>query len=181
MMGGLKRKAILSAALAFLITLPDMAWACQCVMPEFNMKWKTADAIFTGKVTAITPLEQFRKSPLDEMPVKVDLAIIQHYKGLPEEKVISLHTSLNDHTCTGYAFKTGESYLIYGYQRKAETYERWSFYNFPSGTWDIGGLCGGTLPLAEAGADIAKLKSRQHKKEKSFFSDFKKEIAPLME
>ena len=183
MMNGLKRKATLAATLIFLTLIPVAAWACQCVMPEFDMKWKTVDAVFAGKVTAITPLEQFRKSPLDEMPVKVDIEILHLYKGGIEGKTISLHTSLNDHTCTGYTFKTGESYLVYGYQRKAETFERWSFYNFPSGTWDVGGLCGGTLPLAsaEAKTDLAKIRARQKKKEKSFFSDFKKEIAPLIE
>lgn len=173
-------KTALFLYLAAAALLPGTARACQCVIPAFETRWKSSDAIFTGTVTAITPIEKFRKSPLDEMPVRVDIAIDQIYKGQLDKKTLELHTSLNTHTCTGYAFKTGESYLIYGYQRKAETFERWSFYNFPSGTWDIGGLCGGTTPLAEAKADIVKLKKKKNESEKSFFSDLKKEIAPLM-
>lgn len=165
---------------AAILLLAGAASACQCVPPTFETKWKTADAIFSGTVTAITPIEKYRKSPLDEMPVRVDIAITTLYKGSFDKKTIELFTSLNTHTCTGYAFKTGESYLIYGYQRKAETYERWSFYNFPSGTWDIGGLCGGTVPLAEGKADIVRLKKKKKEGEKSFFSDLKKEIAPLI-
>ena len=180
MMTRFKRKAILGIFLVFLTLAPGIARACQCGMPEFEMKWKEADAVFSGKVVTITPLEQYRKSSLDEIPVKVDIEIIQLFKGKIKEKIISLHTSLNDHTCTGYGFKLGESYLVYGYQRKAETYEHWSFYNFPSGTWDVGGLCGGTLPLAEAEKEFPKIKNKQKQSNKSFFGNFKREIAPLM-
>lgn len=179
-MAGFKSKAIFGLVLAFLMLISGHARACQCVMPEFDMKWHTSDAVFSGKVTAITPLEKFRKSALDEMPVTVDIEIMEIYKGKLESNTVTLHSSLNEHTCTGYKFKLGESYLFYAYQRKAETYERWSFYNFPSGTWDIGGLCGGTMPLGEAKSELPALKKYQKESQKSLFGDFKKEIAPLL-
>ena len=70
-----------------------------------------------------------------------------------------LHTSLKRVTCAGYPFEEGKTYLIYAYKRLASTYERWSLYDFKTGTLDTGGLCGGTIEVTDdrAVSEIEKL------------------------
>ncbi len=147
--------------LFFWLLQSNAALACTCAIPEFGTIWNAADAVFTGKVTTITPVEKYRKNPLDEMPVIVELDITENFKGIEKEKTFTLHTSLNEHTCTGYPFRTGESYVVFAYQRTDGTFERWSFYNFPSGTWDTGGLCGGTQDAGVAHDTLDLLRARK--------------------
>ncbi|TVQ84234.1 MAG: hypothetical protein EA357_04015 [Micavibrio sp.] len=72
------------------------------------------------------------------------------YKRIPQEghadAEFFLHTSLQNMTCMGYPFREGETYLVFAYLRVRGEAARWSLYHYPSGTYGVGGLCGGTMP-----------------------------------
>jgi hypothetical protein len=124
---------------------------CSCTTPPLPRRWADADAIFTGKVKSVEVLKKFVQLGGNDMPVRVTLEVGDVFKGPPEKgKTFDIHTSLTKDTCTGYPFAKGGEYLVFGYLRREETFERWSFYDMPVGTYGNGGLCGGTKPLDAA-------------------------------
>ena len=85
-----------------------------------------------------------------------------------EDKKFIMHTSLQNLTCMGYPFKEGAEYLVFAYLRKEGSGNRWSLYHYPSGTYGVGGLCGGTSSFSAAEAqrdleDIYRALSRSGK------------------
>lgn len=120
---------------------------CQCGYPSLKAKWKQAGAVFTGVVMSIQPVEKFNRGAHEDPPVEVTFQVDEVFKGNLSTGLFTLHTSLTRQTCMGFPFERNKSYLVFGYQRQAATYETWSLYNFPSGTWDVGGFCGGTKAL----------------------------------
>ena len=78
--------------------------------------------------------------------------------GEEEKSSFTLHTSLQNLTCMGYPFKKGVEYLVYAYERRVDASEPWSLYNFPSETYGVGSLCGGTAEYRKAKEEIKRIR-----------------------
>lgn len=137
--------------------------ACACAPRPLEARWKEATAIFTGTITSIEVIKiQVQRGNVD-LPVKVKLAVDDVYKGeLKSGETFELQTSLTRETCTGHPFEDRRKYLVFAYVRSEDTVEDWSLYPLPSGTYDVGGLCGGTKDMDDKSvpAEIEQLKIR---------------------
>jgi len=125
---------------------------CLCAPPSFEDRFRVADGVFTGKVTKIEVVEERAERNVADMPVKVSIDVDKGYKAVPDHVQFVLNSNMNVNTCMGYKYEVGKKYLFYVYMRRPETAEEWSLYDYPSGTFDVGGICGGTVPLDEAGS-----------------------------
>lgn len=145
------------ALLALLLLAPVPALAqdaapkdvCNCTEKAESSRWNEAFAVFTGTVREIEVIEKEVQYGNDDLPVKVTLAINDGYKNAKAGEEFVLHTNLARKTCMGHDFVLNRKYLVFAYERKQEVYETWSLYNFPSGTFDVGGACGGTKDLED--------------------------------
>lgn len=144
--------------------------ACACAERPFSARQRDATAIFTGTVTEILPDQEIldapkggtwnKRTPQADIPVRVTLAIDKVYKGVAEaDKDFILHTSLTEYTCAGHPFEAGKGYLVFAYVQDAKREDRTSIYSFPSGSYEVGGLCGGTKELLDAREDIGQLEA----------------------
>lgn len=124
---------------------------CLCAPPSFEDRFRLADGVFTGKITNIEIVQERAERNVADTPVKVTIDVDKGYKAVPDHVQFILNSNMNVNTCMGYKYETGKSYLFYVYMRRPETAEEWSLYDYPSGTYDVGGICGGTVPLNEAG------------------------------
>lgn len=125
---------------------------CLCETADIDARWRAAGAVFDGTVEEIRPVARYAPKPGMDPAVEVVLRVGEAFKGAATGEAFTLHTNLTKSTCMGHPFEQGESYLVFAYKRPAETRETRSLYNFPSGTWDVGGLCGGTQTLKNATA-----------------------------
>ncbi len=158
-------------------------WACRCVPSPFKYRWQNADSVFTGEIKNIDILYKYAWSSYDDKPVKITFNVAEFFKDnnnlkiqedinnnnknqaiTQENQQFVLHTSLQKLTCMGYPFKERGLYLVYAYKRLAAASEPWSLYNFPSDTYGVGGLCGGTVPYSQAKEEIQKIKAQIEKK-----------------
>lgn len=117
------------ACCVFLLTLffvsPVLIKACSCVgsTPPCQAFWNT-DAVFSGQVTEIKDASVKSAPKTDDgrsfsFPKRtVRFAVKESFRGT-DEKVIELETGAGGGDC-GYAFETGQSYLVYAY-RDSET------------------------------------------------------------
>ena len=85
-----------------------------------------------------------------------------------ETATFEMHTSLQNFACMGYPFEEGKEYLVYAYERTVDASEPWSFYNFPSETYGVGGLCGGTRPYREAKEEIKRIRIQMDEDMRAF-------------
>jgi hypothetical protein len=133
--------------------------SCACTAAEFNTRVQNADRIFLGTVTKIFIPEDLIQPGRKDPPAIVTFRVSEGYKDADAGRTATLHTSLTRTTCAGHDFALGEEYLVFAYRRRASTYEHWSLYDFKTGTYDVGGLCGGTRPSAdpETAEDIRRL------------------------
>lgn len=165
------RRIVLTAPLIALFLLGAAAPAaearkprttCQCLPQPLGWRWDNSVAVFSGTVTKIETVTHWVQRGNDDIPVIVTFSIDEGFKGVEKGKTFLMHTNMQKYTCTGYAYEEGKSYLVFAYARREETYERWSQYDFPSDTYDVGGLCGGIKPLEgdEAAAEIEEIKSK---------------------
>lgn len=158
-------RLLLSACLILCLAAPS-AYAlqkktlCQCMEAPLRKRWLDTKAVFTGTVTEIEPFKEWIQRGSDDIPIIVTLRVHETFKGGMEKgSLVKLHTNLHKHTCMGADYALEKEFLIFAYIRKEETYEYWSLYDFPTGTLDVGGYCGGTKTLGEAAdADIAELR-----------------------
>lgn len=151
---------LIIAVIAAAIFIPAAAQAkpqCACAESSLDMRTDRADAIFTGTVTSIKQIDSFVTPYNADIPVTVTLDITMPIKGTGDDKTFTLTTNLTRNTCTGYPFVEGQSYLVFAYQRQMGTHASWSPYTFSIGTYDVGGLCGGTKKIADAKDELAKL------------------------
>lgn len=138
---------------------------CNCTEKDENSRWHDAAAVFTGTVAEIKVIEKEIQYGNEDLPVEVTLLINDGYKNAKPGDKFVLHTNLARKTCMGHAFEVSRKYLVFAYARKEEVYEPWSLYNFPSGTYDVGGACGGTKDLEDPRTlDDAKFIKEQLKK-----------------
>lgn len=120
---------------------------CTCLPEAFDMRVAKAYRIYTGTVRSIEIQEQMVEPGREDPPAIVTISVDEAFKDSAHKRSEVLHTSLTRVTCAGHAFEEGKTYLIYAYQRLASTYETWSLYDFKTGTYDVGGLCGGTVAV----------------------------------
>lgn len=148
-------------AVLFLLSAPALAAeapACQCTEKALDQRIAAADAVFAGAVVEIRESKDFRRFPKADPPVVVTLKVDEAYKGVKGKESFQLHTSLTRHTCTGHPFEVGKMYLVFAYKRADMAHDFTALYRFPAGTYDVGGLCGGTKLFEKAGQDLKSLK-----------------------
>ncbi len=139
----------------FLFTLffisPVLVEACSCVGsgPPCQSFWNT-DAVFSGQVTEIkdATIKTVSKDGDNRdftFPKRtVRFAVNESFRGI-EERTIELETGMGGGDC-GFAFETGQSYLVYAYRNKE--------------TGKLGtGICTRTQLLAKASEDLEYFRS----------------------
>lgn len=137
--------------------------SCTCAADTLERRWDASVAVIAGTVTDIKVVDKYVRYGSKDLPVEVTLQVDDVYKGKKIGKTFTLFTSITKATCTGHPFELGKKYLIFAYQRQDAKFERWSLYEFPTGTYDVGGLCGGTQPFDETvlAQELADIKVRQ--------------------
>ncbi len=157
--------AAISVLFALILSAAEAhAEGCSCSPDPFEKRWGAADAVFTATVVEIKEQTKYiRKGNANDLPVTVLLRVDESFKG-PASKghAFELWTSLTKDTCTGHPFEKDKQYLVFAYQRSDQTYAPWSLYNMPSGTYDVGGLCGGTKNIADPATseEIEKIRKK---------------------
>jgi hypothetical protein len=134
---------------------------CTCAPAKLDSRWKKSAVIFTGTVRSIDVIKRQVQRGNVDLPVSVSLAVDDVYKGkVKSGEAFELQTSLTRETCTGHPFEKGRKYLVFAYERQEDVVEDWSLYPLPSGTFDVGGLCGGTKDMDDktVPAEIEQLK-----------------------
>lgn len=149
---------------------------CTCTPNTPEKRWQEADAVFIGTVESITVSKEFRSVAFVDPPVEVTLLVDEGFKGATSGGKFVLKTSLTRETCTGHPFEPWKKYIVFAYRRTAEELEPWSLYNYPSGTYDVGGLCGGTKPITDKrtawDTDLIHRELEAAKKKKKTFKFF---------
>lgn len=132
---------------------------CTCMPDTLEKRWEASGAVFTGTVSEAVEVKEWSQRGNADLPLIVTVKVDQGYKGVEKGNTFKFYTNKHVNTCMGADFETGQSYLFFAYQREPGTYERWSLYDFPSGTFDVGGLCGGTRASGDAAtaAEIAEI------------------------
>lgn len=154
------KPVLIVCTLALLGAIPMAALAkqaapvtCSCLPADVDTRIADADRIYVGTVRSIEVVESMVEPGRKDPPVIVTFDVDEAFKdsGKKEE----LHTSLTRLTCAGFPFEEGKTYLVYAYKRLASTYEKWSLYDYKTGTLGTGGLCGGTQEIdkLEVGRD----------------------------
>lgn len=136
---------------------------CTCAADKLERRWDASVAVIAGTVTDIKVVDEYVNYGSKDLPVEVTLQVDDVYKGKKIGKTFTLFTSITKVTCTGHPFELGKKYLIFAYERQDAKFERWSLYEFPTGTYDVGGLCGGTQLFDETvlAQELADIKARQ--------------------
>lgn len=154
---------LLTAFLLLLLAVPSAEAAqlrtkCTCMPDTLEKRWEASGAVFTGTVSEAVEVKEWSQRGNADLPLIVTVKVEQGYKGVEKGNTFKFYTNKHVNTCMGADFEAGKSYLFFAYQRVPDIYERWSLYDFPSGTYDVGGLCGGTRASDDplAGAEIAE-------------------------
>ncbi len=117
---------------------------CSCMADTLEKRWQKSGAVFTGTVMEAAEVMEWTQRGNADIPVEVTVNVTEGYKGVEKGNTFKFYSNRHVNTCMGADFMVGKSYLFFAYQRVPDVYERWSLYDFPSGTYDVGGLCGGT-------------------------------------
>lgn len=131
------RLLISAAALLMFTVHADRAHACSCAASGPPCQgYFQVDAVFAGTVTAISDLDGTGDDRLFERRL-VRFATQRAFRGV-EGTTVDVFTGMGGGDC-GYAFKTGEQYLVYASRRQGRL---------------TTGICSRTRPLAEAAEDL---------------------------
>jgi hypothetical protein len=127
------------------VVKPTKAVACSCAPPPaVSEELARKTAIFSGKVTAVTPP---KKKPVMSSadPVKIDFEVTEVWKG-NVAKTTAVYTAQSSASCGYQGFTEGKEYIVYAYgsEERLET-----------------GLCERTKPLASASEDLKELGTGQ--------------------
>ncbi len=131
------------AGLGFVFLIPDCASACTCGstssngQKEIESELSSSEAVFSGEVVDFEKGSSIAASWPTET---VSFQVSEVWKG-PERETLEVSTATQGITC-GYAFEEGREYLVYAYTGKQGL--------------EVD-LCSETIPLSEAGADLAVL------------------------
>lgn len=116
----------------------NIALACDCgASSPIQNRFEQSDAIFSGQVTQVKYLEDKKK--IREPRTIVTITVLQSWKGVTEPTV-EIQTTENAYSCSGYRFKKGDQYLVFGYTQADGSLTT--------------GLCSGTHHLDNATEDI---------------------------
>lgn len=129
---------VLALAVAGVAASSNDARACSCRELSPAEAREGADAVFEGRVEAISASESSGVGPA---PMHVTLRVVRTWKGVDQERVV-VRTASSGAMC-GYPFEPNRSYLVYAHR-----------------TDDHGlrtGLCDRTQPIEEAGEDLDEL------------------------
>ncbi|MCW8929408.1 MAG: hypothetical protein OQL19_04105 [Gammaproteobacteria bacterium] len=139
------------------ITFNLQAYACDKSNLSPVEAFKSADLIFSGKITNLRYLDEIEKSQV-EPRIIVTFKTEQFWKGHKQEEVL-LHTTHNKGSCNGFVFNAGEKYLVYAVkQKKADNFLAKLFAKKEA---TIGvKIYGGTKLLNEAKEEINNLNKR---------------------
>jgi hypothetical protein len=128
----------LAVALASLLFVQP-ALACKCAPHPVDQALTQADAVFEGRVTAITEV------PAADNPQakakSVTLSIVRVWKALEDVETVTLTTNSESAAC-GYHFEPNSSYLVYASRNEQGLHVT---------------SCSRTRPMADAGEDLATL------------------------
>jgi hypothetical protein len=124
------------------VTAGPLNTRCLCTPDSFMNRWHKANAVFTGTVTNIKEMKDYTRRG-DETAVEVTLHVDEAFKNANADQDFVLYSSLPKYSCRGFGFEKGRRYLVYAYMREPQVFEYWSAYDFPSGTYGSGGVCGG--------------------------------------
>jgi hypothetical protein len=120
------------------LLFPQCASACSCAGVQSSQDaLADSEAVFAGEVVKIDRPSPFKSSAALETDT---FRVSEVWKG-PGQRTLEVHTALWGASC-GYPFKEGEEYLVYAYTGKQGL--------------EVD-LCGATIPLSEAGADLQVL------------------------
>jgi len=98
--------AVFLAALAAWLA-PGAAFACRCLPPPPPAEaLGESDLVFHGFVLAI--------EPVDEWSIRVELQVLQTWKGPADQDTIQVHTANNGAAC-GVFFEEPREYLVYAF------------------------------------------------------------------
>ncbi len=153
---------VLALLMMLVSALPALAsqkrTQCGCMAQPLEKRWGQSGAVFTGTVTEAAEVMEWTQRGNADIPVVVTVNVTEAYKGVEKGNTFKFYSNRHVNTCMGADFMVGKSYLFFAYQRVPDVYERWSLYDFPSGTYDVGGLCGGTRARedAQTAAEIAE-------------------------
>jgi len=136
---------------------------CLCLPPSFETRWHDADAVFSGIVNSIDVVQERVERSNNDLPVTVNITVDKGYKGVGDHVGFILNSNMSVQTCMGFDYKVGQKYLFYVYMRRPESAEAWSLYDYPSGTFDVGGTCGGTklLDSADTVKELAQIDEKR--------------------
>lgn len=120
-------------ALGFIVLPAPSAHACSCIPPgSVPEEVEKTDVIFMGEVTAVTEES--------DTSFRVTFDLERKWKGLASQETIDIWTPHDSAQC-GYAFKVGESYVVYASEDMRVN------------------LCSSTKQKSEATEDIAYLEA----------------------
>ncbi len=141
-------------------TMGRLQVECACLAFPLEQQWAQASAVFSGTIEEIKTVEKYYDINITDPAVEVILRVDKAFKGedAKEGETFTLFTNIARKTCCGHPFVQDEKYLVFAYLRETYQYRPWSLYNFPSGTYDVGGLCGGTMLLKDAEDVLPKIK-----------------------
>ncbi|HYD18285.1 MAG TPA: hypothetical protein VEF76_07395 [Patescibacteria group bacterium] len=152
------------AAAFLLVTFVTSAFAgvgesrCVCMPLALEKRWAASQAVFTGTVLEITEVTNETQRGNADIPLIVVVEVEEGFKGVEKGSKFKVYTNQSVNTCMGGDYRLGQKYLFFAYMRTPDVAEKWSMYNFPSGTFDVGGTCGGMQPLANAAAEIEEIR-----------------------
>ncbi len=136
----MKRYLVILAGVLLLLFLDTQrAAACSCMPPATaNDALLQADAVFSGRVQAFIPVQQFG----EDVGGLVIFRVGQSWKGNVSTTTL-VNSGYNRMSCEGYFWQQGEEYLVYAHQRA-------------NGTLGVH-LCSRTTELRNAQQDIQEL------------------------
>ncbi len=142
---------------------PRRAFACSCVTPPTPLgALNDADAVFSGTVVSITPINQNAPGGIYSLTPasnEVVFSVSSVWKGVARSHV-TVVTGMGGGDC-GYSFNLGDTYLVYAYSSHPGSPV---FYlgnirvELPISSQQFGtSICTRTAPLSLAAADLAQL------------------------
>jgi hypothetical protein len=109
------RKLFFLAASFLIFCTPSLVSACTCAftLGTCQQTWKSADLIFTGKVTRKVPVGEGVNIDVSYTMYAFEFQVTEVFRGFAfEGQTVLVHTGAGGGDC-GYQFKIGTNYLVY--------------------------------------------------------------------
>jgi hypothetical protein len=138
--------SVVLTVLGVVFLLPDCASACSCAIPgsqeeRAERALAESSAVFSGEAVEVEEGPRIKMMGIGGLSSsRVTLRASEVWKG-PQRETLEVSTPRDEASC-GFPFKEGQEYLVYAYTGKQGL--------------EVD-LCGETIPLSEAGVDLAVL------------------------